>query len=198
MADKKDPGTGASPSKKKMLPVILAVVVVILGGGYFMMSGNRGGEAEKPKLELGEKVALGEYLVNLNDGQTYLMTEIVVQVAKGQSLTGVAGGKPDATAMAPIQNAVIHLLSGKSVHEISSPEGKAMLRREIAAAINHEVNTFVAPKEEATEEETGETSQEQDAQTQDAQQGSTGQEHPLWDSDTGPVLRVFFTKFATQ
>lgn len=177
----------AAEKKKKggKLPLILVVVVVLAAGGFFM----KGKGKEEPKVKLGKIESLGdEFLVNLADGKTYLRAAVSVHIADGKKIG--AGPKGDDYTVA--RDAVITVFKSKALREISDPEGLALLKREIAAAINK-----VAPKEEGNEEaEKSDKKKKKD--DEESKPTDEEPENPEWDSDEGPVLKVYFTSFATQ
>ncbi len=184
--------------KKGKLPVILALVAMLGAGGFFGMKlGGGNAKKEPPKLELGEIVPLGEFLVNLNDGRTFLKAEVSVQLSKTGKLEADAPkGEGKAEPPAPVRDAVISVLSSKSLNEVSSPEGKSELKREIAEAVNKAVESLEPEKDKAKDGKGKED--------HSAKKDEKGKEIPAevvddtWDSQTGPVLKVYFTNFATQ
>jgi len=170
-----------APKKKGgKLPIIIALVAVLGGGGFFMTKG-KSAKKEKPAVELGEIQTMPEFLVNLRDGNTYLRTEIALQTKKG-----VEKEKFDKVGPA-VRDAIITTLTAKSIEDIRSVEGKDKLKKQLAKAIN-EVAEDAEDKEEATK----------DAEPKDKKVQKIVEIHTDWDSQTGPVLKVFFTSFATQ
>jgi flagellar FliL protein len=147
---------------------VLLFLVVILGGGGFFAMKAKLGKG-KTKVELGEIVPLPEILVNLKDPNTYARTEISLHFKKGFEKT-----KFDANVDA-VRDAVILKLSSKSLKEVRTLEGKLALKKEIAAVINR---ALADPSKNGS--------------------SASGSEHSDWDSDTGPVLKVYFANFATQ
>lgn len=203
----------AKKGKKKggKLPIILVVAVVLMGGGYFMMGKGKGEEKpEKPPVELGAIEDLGgEFLVNLGDKRTFLKCKISVHVAKEGHVSDPAaddggghGGGDHTYAMA--RSAVIELLSSKTIEDITAPDGIKFLKREMAAAINHAVHH--EEEEESTEEDSKskKKKKEEDSHGDDGHgDGHAEIDHEWldelgWDSEEGPVLKVYFTDFAYQ
>ena len=88
----------------------------------------------------------------------------------------------------------------KSISELSSEPAKARLKREIAAFVNKTLEDLTPPPEGHTEKKKkkkkGEDEEEDPRKI--AATDPEELEHPEWDSDEGPVLKVYFTKFATQ
>ncbi|MCB0824655.1 MAG: flagellar basal body-associated FliL family protein [Armatimonadetes bacterium] len=214
MADKGKKGKEGKKGGK--LPIILVAVLVIAGGGFFAM----GGKKEKPKepeIELGLVESLGEeFLISLGDGKSFLTCEIAVQVSKkGEEVGHVAdpagegGGHGSGDASYSIaRNAVIDVLSSKSIEDISKPDALKHLRREIAAAINHSVHH----EEEEPAEEESSSKKKKKKKDEEASHGAHGDgpywhiddetnewlDELGWDAEEGPVLKVFFTSFAYQ
>ncbi len=200
MAEGKESKEAAAPKKGKM-PVIAAVAVVVLAGGFFFFKGG-GEEAEEPEIKLGHAEEVGEFLVNLDDGVSYLSTKVTVHMADGETIIhgdGHGGGGPDPAVM----DAVIQVLTSKSLEEVSSVEGKDRLKQELAYAMNHAIHASHG-------DEGGKKSKKKkkDDHDDEEEEDSHGDDHglpkdfepenPDWDSDEGPVLKVYFTSFTTQ
>jgi len=180
------PPQEATPDKKKKkkkkgskLPVILILLLVFGGGGFFMLKAKKGHGAAPTGPQLGAVVPLSEFLVNLSDGATYLRTEISLQFDK----------KFDQKKMddeqAAVRDAIVLKLSSESPTQVRTLDGKLQLKRDLADAINHVLNEKPSGSPDVTPPPT-------DAPSKGAPA------HADWDSDTGPVLKVFFTSFATQ
>lgn len=90
--------------------------------------------------------------------------------------------------MPAVRDAILTTLSGKGLNEVSSEKAKIKLKREIAAAVNKVLLELNASAEEKHKKKKKGESDEPPEEP----------EYPDWDSDTGPVLKVYFTKFATQ
>ena len=147
---------------------VLLLCVVILGGGGFFAMKAKLGKG-KTKVELGEIVPLPEILVNLKDPNTYARTEISLHFQKGYDKTRF-DHRVDA-----VRDAVILKLSNKTLKEVRTLEGKIALKKEIAAVVNKAL-----------------------AGTSKSGSAASSSEHSDWDSDSGPVLKVYFANFATQ
>jgi flagellar basal body-associated protein FliL len=167
--------------KKGKLPIILILALVIGGGGFFMMK-SKGGKPKEPELKLGAIEQLPEFLVNLKGGSTYLQTEIAFHLKDGFKKEELDKGMP------AVRDAILTTLSGKGLNEVSSEKAKIKLKREIAAAVNKVLLELNASAEEKHKKKKKGESDEPPEEP----------EYPDWDSDTGPVLKVYFTKFATQ
>lgn len=182
-----EPAESPAPKKKGKLPTIIMLAVLLGAGGFFGMKMRHKGVHKAPEVKLGETLKLQEFLVNLGDGKTYLRTEITLHLKEGVKIEDggatEGGGGPE---MPIIRNAIINVLTNRHAGDISTLEGKRQLRRDIASAINEALDDYGAEK-------TGSAPPKIDAK-------AAGQplKHPDWDSDTGPILKVYFTNFATQ
>jgi flagellar basal body-associated protein FliL len=183
--------------KKSKKPMLIALVVMLAAGGFFGVKMGGGSKKVEPKIELGEVMPLGEFLVNLSDGHTFLKAEISVQIAKGKKIAeGESKGEGKAEPPAPVRDAVIAVLSAQDLKTISTPEGKIALKRELAEAIND-----VAPKEEGKDGAKDESKDKDKDKAAKGKDGAKEKEEVVdasWDSQKGPVLKVYFTNFATQ
>lgn len=198
-----EPKEATEEVKKKKggkLPIVIALVAVLAGGGFFMMKA-KGGAHEPPPLKLGAIEPLKEFLVNLKEGNVYLRTEIALHLKDGFK-------KEDLDKSLPaIEDAVVTLLGARGSAEIRTLDGKAKLKQDLAAAINKVLEAAekaAHPEEEAHDASAEEKGQDKAAQdkkdAKDAKKDAEPSEpqHPDWDSQTGPVLKVYFTSFATQ
>ena len=148
--------------------LVLLFLVVLLCGGGFFAMKAKLSKG-KSKVELGEIVPLPEILVNLKDPNTYARTEISLHFQKGFEK------KKFDDRVDAVRDAVILKLSNKTLKEVRTLEGKLALKREIAAVVN---KALADPSKGAF--------------------SGSGSEHSDWDSDSGPVLKVYFANFATQ
>lgn len=152
--------TGEAPAKnKKMLMIIIGAVVavILLVGGVLMFTGGKKAEkAEKPaeaaaegkteaKAEGGGHGGGGKdgaapansvypmepFIVNIYDGQDlrYLKLKVEFEMA-----TGSVKGELDAK-QAPLRDAILVLLTTKTLRDIQDLQGKNQLREEILTAI---------------------------------------------------------------
>ncbi len=177
-----------APKKKGKLPIILIVVVVLAAGGFFKMKG--GGKKEAPAVKLGETESLGEFLLNLNgseDGETYLRAEISMQMKEGVKKEEFEKDLP------AIKDTVLQILRTKTAAELSA-RNMPILKFEIAAKVNKLLNEASEKSDGADEGKKKKKKKDEEEESADPEE----REHPDWDSDEGPVLKVFFTSFATQ
>lgn len=192
----KDAEMAEEKAKKGMgkLPIIIAVVAVVAAGGFFMMQGGK--EEKDPGLTLGAHTEeVGEFLVNLGDGATYLSTKITVQTAEGTSL-GHDDGHGKVTANPAVSDAVISVLTSKTLEEISTPSGKARLKRELAYYMNHAYHASHVSDEKGGHKKS--SSDHGDEKEPKELRADYEPDYPEWDNDHGPVLKVYFTTFTTQ
>lgn len=169
----------AAPKKKKggKLPVLFALVVLLAGGGYFVLKLTSKGKAPKVEVKLGAIVPVKEFLVNLRGNTTYLRTEISVQLREGFEKEIFDKSLP------AVWDKVTMLLCDKSLADVQSYDGKMQLKQEIA----NEVNKLLSASEsEAKASPAGSPNRAADPK------------HADWQSESGPVLKVFLTSFATQ
>lgn len=141
------------PKKKKgKLKWILLILLLLLGGGggaayYFgFLDGllsrltQGGDEPDKaqtaqsrlPAEKVGSTVSLPTFLVNLFDplGRRYIKLDLEVELISPEV------GKEIQAQNARIRDSLIMLLSSKSFNELSSQEGKQILRNEILDRMN--------------------------------------------------------------
>lgn len=138
---KADPKADAAAPKssKKMLFVIIGALVVLGGGGgaaFFMM---KGGDADdkKPAKKAAKDHAPPVFLnvepftVNLQpeNGEQYLQIQFTLQVSDEKQVELIK------TNMARVRSRVLLLLSAKKASELSTPEGKSQLSKELIAAL---------------------------------------------------------------
>ena len=170
----------AKPKKggNKMMIIIIAVLMLVTGG-FFGLKMKGGGADKKAVAEIKlapEVLDIDEFLVNLQDDSAqqgkYLRTKISVQCAEGYKKEDLDKFK------APVQDAILGVLASYSVAEISSPKGKELLKRKVAAAANAALLKALPPEVK--------------------KHVDNPPHHTDWDNDSGPILKVYFTSFAIQ
>lgn len=212
------PATEGGKKKGGKLPLIIAVVAVLAGGGYFMMGSKKKEPVKEPEPELGEVVAMvPEFVVNLRERQYFLRAEINLQLDKNSKLHlggdggGHGGGGPSAE-MTALRDAVQQRLSSISVEDIRRPDFQERLRRLIAADANAVLHLVAHHEEEAPakDEKKDKKSKKKKEEEESAEEHHESytfanipmnheeMDYPEWDSDEGPVLKVYITSFATQ
>lgn len=193
--EKKEEGGGKKKGGGK-LPIILVLVIVLLGGGFFVMKG-KGKKPKKPPVELGEIEPMTEYLVNLKGGVTYLRMEIGVQMKKGFEK------KKFEEKMPALRDAVLMILTNKSLKDVSSNEGKVHLKREICFSLNKVLKEEEKEKkkddEESSDESDGEK-KDKDSKDGEKDKGKEKKEEKIPEGmdGSGPALKIYITNFATQ
>jgi len=207
MSDASKDSKEEAPKKKKgKLPIIIALVAVLAGGGYFMKSKGAKGPPKPPPVELGVIEALGpEFLTNLADGRSYVLAEVSIHLKKGAHAEAIKEILP------ALRSAVVMRLRGMKASEVQRPADLLRLRRMLAVDLNKvmeqvEKHEEAAPKEEPKEEapkhgkkKKAEPEEEPEMTAEEwANLPDDEREHPDWDHDEGPILNVYFGKFATQ
>lgn len=194
MAEEKE-----APKKKggKGMMIIIAVLVIAVAGmGVFTLRGG-GDKAEEKKVELGHVEDLGEFLVNLSDGTTYLSVHVQAHTAEEATVSMPDDGHGGGGGAHPaVRDAVIEVLTSKTLGEISTPEGKEQLKIDLAAAINHAAETSLHHGDEGGHDELAE--EEKSEKGDDGHSKPAKPKHEGWHSDTGPALKIYFTKFTMQ
>lgn len=153
MAAEEEKTTEESGGKKKKggklkLIIIVVVLLVILGGGGFLAyklflapkdAGAAGGEVAKkesvatPVNEVGVLYPLETFIVNMadNDGTRYLKVTIQLELDNTEKL------KEEMDKRVPqLRDAILTILSAKTYEEVSSAQGKLVLKQEIQRRIN--------------------------------------------------------------
>lgn len=172
---------GAKSKKGGKMPLIVVLVAVVGAGGFFGMK-MKSGPAKKPEVKLSAEPAVDfkEFLVNLKDRGVYCRAEISLGTAEG------ADAKAIADHTAAIRDVINLRLASKTLDQVSTLAGLKLLKREIAFDANTALLGF-------------------DPKGADALKALKNPDDPKtkfdksdWDSDTGPVLEVYFDSFVTQ
>jgi flagellar FliL protein len=142
----------AEPAKKnkKGLFIMIAIVVVALAGGlgaYLLLFSHKGstGGQEETKHEEGGKhgesktalVALDAFVLNLSEQGRFLKLSLQFELADAQNQAMVTDKTPQ------LRDAIITLVSSKTVESVSSPEGKMQLKDELLLRANQAVGKDV-------------------------------------------------------
>ncbi len=174
--------------KKGKLPLLLALVILLGGGGFFAFK-MKGGSGKASEVKLGEIVPLDETLVNLQSPNAYARAQLALHVREGFTKEQIDKALP------AIKHEINMVLSSKSLRDVGSTEGKLLLKRELAEAIN-----AVLEPDGPTPAQKPETDAKNSAVVADksAAAKAAKPKHPDWDSEKGPVLKVYFTSLATQ
>ncbi len=141
MADKeKGKEEGKKGGKKFLLLIIIGVVLLAgIGGGayFFLFAGSEPPPEEQappepPEPEVGPFLQLDPFIVNLADptGHRYLRAKITLEFRNDEAYQRANERIPQ------INDAIIMVLSSKTVEEMLSPEGKMELRMELIRKLN--------------------------------------------------------------
>ncbi|OAG28660.1 flagellar basal body-associated FliL family protein [Thermodesulfatator autotrophicus] len=141
MAEKEKEQQEEKKGGKKFLLIIIVGVVLLLGGAggaYFFLfakSSPPPEEAEQeqpPEPEVGPFLQPDPFVVNLADptGQRYLRAKITIEFRDDKAYQLANERLPQ------INDAIIMVLSSKTVEEVLSPEGKLELRLELIRKLN--------------------------------------------------------------
>lgn len=177
-----------APAKKKSkLPLIIALVAIVGGGGFFMKS--KGGKKEVPPVELGVIEPMPEeFIVNLGTSSNYLRAGVSLHLAKTAKKEDVAAN------LDAIKDAIGTILSSKPPSAVRTLEGKRKIKAEIAKS----VNAILSAAAKAEEHKEDDKKKKKKKKKEEEEEEEVEIEHPDWDSQEGPVLKIYFTSFATQ
>lgn len=178
MADSKE----AVPEKKKKagkLPIILGIVLMLAGGGYFIKVRGSAKSGPPPLKLAAAPETLKEFLVNLRDGRTYIRTTISLHFKEGFTKEELDKN------LSAIRDAINGRLRATALQELNSLDGTQNLKQGIAEAVNERL--------ESLEGKQGNKKELDASATKPAKRL-----RPDWDSDKGPVLKVYFDDIATQ
>jgi flagellar FliL protein len=125
-------------SGNKSLILIIVVLVVALAGGIaaylFLFSGSHKPAAEVKKEEPKEAktslVALDAFVLNLSERGRFLKVTMQFELTSAANQALVVEKTPQ------LRDAIITLVSSKSVEAVSSPEGKFQLKDELLLRAN--------------------------------------------------------------
>ncbi|MDA8086548.1 MAG: flagellar basal body-associated FliL family protein [Nitrospiraceae bacterium] len=136
--EEQDSGAQTKPGKKKMLVklgVIALAVVVLAGGGFFayqkfLAKGSRGNAKHDRPAEKSVLVPMEPFILNLSDPGRFLKLTMQLEVEDQADAPLIDGLK------AQIRDAVITLISSKSVDDLSTAEGKMQLKDDLVLRVN--------------------------------------------------------------
>jgi flagellar FliL protein len=131
--------TPEAPKKKKRSKLLLLapLVLVLAGvpaGAYFWMhrnAGADGGAAEHKPEDLGV-MPLDPFTVNLADKETPRFLRVTVQLVLTEK-TAIEELRKDALKQAQLRSNLLELLTQQMADHLNTPEGKAELKKAIAA-----------------------------------------------------------------
>ena len=202
MAKHSEPSAeAASSAKQKKSPIMLigvAVLALAIGGGaaWFFVGHKSGGDAAaeaKPKhLKAPVFVTLEPFVVNLaGDVQHYLQVGIDLRILDDHVNDQIKVHLPE------IRNAVLLLLSSKSVEDLSGMEQKNRLRAELREAINKPlgIDTPVLKPKEA---DAAKTDGMGEAHAAEAKAETAKSDEHKANNPEGGVIEVLLTSFVIQ
>lgn len=149
--DEKKEATEEKPSggsKKKWIIIIAAVLIAAIAigvGVYFFMGGHgesgegeEGGEKKHEAKKVHAAYPMEPLIVNIHDGAElrYLKIKLEFEISSPEAKAEID------PLISPMQDAILVLLSGKQMEEITTTEGKSKLKEEIMAC----VGKIVPPK----------------------------------------------------
>lgn len=204
----------AEGGKKKggKMPIVLVLAAVLGAGGYFGMQ-SRAPKEEKsePEPELGAIVPLDpEFIVNLREREFFLRASIAIQLDKHAKTKLGAGGDASKGGPAPemiaLRDAVQERLASLSVQDLRRQDFYERLRRLLAYDANKVLKQF--DKEEDSGKKRRRRDDEEDEEKEKKHDKPLSMatvtvdpskfDYPEFDSEEGPVLKVYITGFATQ
>lgn len=212
--------------KKKggKMPMIIVLAAVLGAGGFFGMK-SRGPSAPPPipEPELGTMVSLGdEFIVNLQNREYFVRTKVAVQLDKKAHMGGGDdghGGKSDPPELTAFRDIVVIRLNSLTLQDLSKPDFYAKLKYLLAQDMNHAMHMLHAAEDAKKEKEKEKDSKDKKSKKKDEEHAEEEEHaaapHPVkpgdidhvnlsdkenadWDSDEGPVLKVYFNEFATM
>jgi flagellar FliL protein len=142
---KKGKGEGGGKSPVGLLIVIVLLMNTLVVGKIFFGGSKEkaGGEDKHAKKveEVGKKFPLEQFLINLaGEGDHYITTTITLGLKKGVE------EKKFEEEVAPCRDAIVTILSEKSLQQVSTLEGKEKLKEEIKETINKELGETMVVK----------------------------------------------------
>jgi flagellar basal body-associated protein FliL len=156
--------------RKSILPIVLIVVSIVMAGGFFGMKIRNDTISRQPiALATGEKSVIEMDEKLVNLADKHTYMRVTLALHLRQGYdSDLISGN-----MAAIDDSVIRVLGDKLPDEVTGSKNLHMVKKELAFAINK----VLAPKQSL--------------------QISNGV-HPDWDSENGPVLKIYFRALAIQ
>ncbi|RLB97115.1 MAG: flagellar basal body protein FliL [Deltaproteobacteria bacterium] len=158
MAKEEDTKKKNGESKKSPFKLlILAVLVIALGaGGYFAWGflkeekapeGAASAPPDHPKDKAGEVVVihpLDSFVVNLMDKSG--LSNRYMKVTLSLEITGEESRKILEKNNPRLRDAILLLLSSRSLDEVNTPDGKIALKQELLYSVNQVLNSNIVKK----------------------------------------------------
>jgi flagellar FliL protein len=138
MADEQAQEKGQKKSHMKLFIIIGVAIAVAVGasvGIMMFMGGKKEGEHKEAKKAHSEATAvhpLDPFIVNIYDGQElrYLKLKVEIEVAGEEAKNEIA------QRQAQIRDAILVILTTKTLQDVQYLQGKTQLKQEIMAAIS--------------------------------------------------------------
>lgn len=145
MAEEKQEGQEDQPAhegqkkggSKKLIIIIAAAVIVLLAGGFFAYTMLLGGKDKGKDAAKEEKkdvktalIAIDPFVLNLAEQGRFLKVTMQLELSDATHQPIINDKIPQ------LRDAIITLLSSKSVESVSSPEGKFQLKDELLLRVN--------------------------------------------------------------
>ncbi|MGE4317464.1 MAG: flagellar basal body-associated FliL family protein [Deferribacterales bacterium] len=152
--EEKTPEEGGAKKKKGgklKLIIILVVLLVILGGGGFVAykiflapKGDQAADQVKKAAapvvsnEIGELYPLETFIVNMmdNEGTRYLKVTIQLELQAGNEKASAELKLELDKRIPQLRDAILTILASKRYEEVSSAQGKLILKQEILRRVN--------------------------------------------------------------
>lgn len=186
----------ATPRKEEVkknkgkLPVLIVIAAMLFTGGFFGMK-LRSGDRKEPEVKLGKIVEFEEKLYNLSDMQTWLRMTVAVHLKDGYD---DAKFKEN---VAPVEDAMNLVVRGKSPSQIQTVTGLQAFKKELVEKINSALMSL-EPNERKKEVGTPVSEVRGTAGKTTKPDKSERKPDNVWESQTGPVLKIYFRAFAVQ
>lgn len=124
----------ATAKKKTPMPLIMGVVLLLVGlvvGKSVLGGSKKQSSAKAEKAEVGISLPLDEFMVNLSGGgDHYLRAQIALGMRKGMT------EEEAKERTAPIRDAILSILSNKTLKQIDQPKDREALKEEIKTKVN--------------------------------------------------------------
>jgi flagellar FliL protein len=131
--DQTQEGTGKKKGKKLLYAIVFIILVLnmALVGRIYLGRGKQATKPHKEEEEIGAKVSLEEFVVNLNSGgDHYLKTTLAVGLKKGLTEEAIKEDTP------PIRDAILSVLCSKTREDLSNEDGREKLKGQLKEKIN--------------------------------------------------------------
>ena len=124
----------ATGGKKKLVMIVVPVLLVVVAAWYFVLGpGSGGSEAEeKPKVELGEVVALDPITMNLADGRL-LKVGLALQLPLEPPAGG--GGHGEFSGSVALDEAIA-FLGEHTYDQLAAPAARQAAKKELSHRVN--------------------------------------------------------------